>query len=151
MSKLPPCASWKIWKGNEVEGTKEIGEPTLFIRSLEGFVATEDSDFSFLAEKSKCRRVWFCSDFICKDFDKWKIVSSIAKHFLSICLEVEPKNLESVPLEFRKKFTIYLKVNAILKKGDVVCVGQPFNDESWEVGTGKKVNPKDYERDTRIV
>jgi hypothetical protein len=150
----PDCANWKVWRGKEVEGTQGLGEMTLFIRSLEGFQVTDESDMSFLAERSKCKRVWFCKEFAfwCWGVVKsWKILENIAKHFEVVCLEVEPKDLESIPLKFREKFVIYLKVNSVLKKGDFVCVGEPYSDEAFEIGSGKKVNPKDYERDTRIV
>lgn len=154
MKNKLPQSEWKIWKGKEVEGTKGVGEMTLFIRSLEGYNLTEESDVAFLAERSKCKRVWFTKEFLvwCWAIAKnWKILENIAKHFETVCLETEPKDLDSIPLKFRKKFTVYLKVNSVLKKGDFVCVGRPFEDEAFEVGKGKKVNPKDYAGDIKII
>lgn len=142
---IPKSKDWKIWKGGEIEGSKDLGVQTLFIRELK---VDEKADLSFLPAKSKCKRVWFC-----KEFTDWKLLKRIAALFETVCIEVEPKNLESIPIEFRKKYNIYLKVilNYDLKPGDFVCVGKPYEDEAFAIGSGNKVKPEQYGKDIRIV
>ena len=147
MSDLPPCREWAIWVGKEVEGTTNVGVTTLFIRSLEGFhIDPETSDLSFFRKKTGASRVWFCREFV-----DWKLLKRIAKEFDEVCIEVEPKCFENIPLALRDKAIIYLKVDTPLKPGDFVCVGPAFHDESFKIGSGSKVKPQDYLQDKRIL
>lgn len=147
--KLPDCSKWHVWKGPEIEGHSSKGVQTLFIRSLEKFprIAPTD-DLSFLRTNSKCSRVWFC-----KEFKNWAMIKAIGKHFDEVCIEVEPKCLLAIPLKLRETCRIYLKVilPAPLKAGDHVCVGLPFADEAFEIGTGATVKPEDYQKDIKII
>jgi len=141
----PPCAEWRIWKGQEIEGTQGIGEWTLFIRSLEDFPNLAPEDCFIFKEKSGCTRVWFC-----KEYTLWPMIRAIGEYFDKVCIEVEPKCYDSIPKDLRRKATIYLKVKTPLKDGDFVCVGPAFSDESFEIGTGAKVTPEAYLKDKRI-
>lgn len=147
----PPCATWEMWKGGEVEGNVSVGVQTLFIRSLDKFPQlTPDSDFSVLRTRSGCSRVWFCKEFL-----KWKFIDAIAPHFDETCIEVEPQAFTAIPNRLRKLARIYVKVilpdGLNLKAGDFICVGPPFNDESFQIGRGNKVKPEQYLNDVKIV
>lgn len=145
---LPPCATWNIWKGPEIEGTDSIGVQTLFIRSLSAFPGVSAaSDLSFLRKSSKCSRVWFC-----KEFKDWPLLEAIAKHFDEVCVEVEPKCYVSVPKRIKKRVKIYLKVvlPEPLKEGDFICVGEPFRDEAFKFGAGASVCMEQYLKDIKI-
>lgn len=148
--ELPPCATWDIWCGAEVEGTSGVGEKTLFIRSLRKYPHTSPADdWSFLATKSKCTRVWFC-----KEFTNWPLMHAIARHFPegNVCVEFIPQSFSCLPYKVRKKYRLYMKVDVDgLKPGDQVCVGPPFSDETFEIGTGVRVTPTDYLNDVRIA
>jgi hypothetical protein len=154
----PPCSEWKIWKGPEIEGTEGVGIATLFIRSLSDFEGlTPESDFSLFAQKSGCKRVWFCKEFYLSEptdtngkFIAWKLIEAIGQHFEEMCLEVEPQSIQCVPKSIRAKARIYVKVNVELKPGDFICVGPAFNDESFKIGTGAKVTPEQYLQDIKI-
>lgn len=155
----PPCADWAVWKGPEIEGTKGVGVATLFIRSLASFKLQPDADWKWIREKSACPRVWFCKEFFTQGikgedgtFLAWDFIRAIGKHFDEVCLEVEPQHLPGVPRDVKKKARLYVKVNIEqLKAGDFICVGPTFADESFELGTGAKVNPEQYLQDIRIV
>lgn len=145
----PPCATWSVWIGSEIEGTASRGVRTLFIRSLARFSSVSATDdWAFIRTQSKCSRVWFC-----KEFTQWSILRVIAKHFDEVCVEVEPQRLLCIPRNIRKMARLYLKVTLPeeLKAGDHVCVGLPFADEAFEIGKGVKVNPSDYLKDVKIV
>lgn len=147
--KLPPCAAWDVWKGPEIEGYVSKGVQTLFIRSLAKFPDIKPTDdLSFLRRNSGCKRVWFC-----KEFTNWGLLKAIGAHFDEVCIEVEPKCLLSIPERLRRTARIYLKIvlPVALKTGDHVCVGLPFADESFEIGKGARVAPKDYLRDIKII
>jgi len=147
--ELPPCSSWHIWKGPEIEGYAAKGVSTLFIRSLEKYPRIKPTDdLSFLRKVSKCSRVWFC-----KEFTNWALIKAIKVHFDEACLEVEPKCLLSIPEKLRKECRIYLKVSlpVPLKEGDHVCTGLPFADEAFEIGKGAKVAPNEYLKDVKIA
>jgi hypothetical protein len=146
----PECASWNIWRGAEVEGTTAVGEETLFIRSLDANVRPEDFEngtelVKAMTRNGRIKRVWFC-----KEFSNWPMIRAISKHFKTSCLEVTPKQYDNLPRDLKAEFTIYLKINFPLKEGDFVCVGPPFMDESFQIGTGKKVKPEDYASDIKI-
>jgi hypothetical protein len=145
MKAKPPCAEWSMWLGPEIEGTASRGVQTLFIRSLSAYSGLKiTDDLSFLARKAN--RVWFC-----KEFTNWVLMQAIAKHFQEVCVEVEPKCFENIPLVIRQRARIYLKVAVPLKPGDHICVGPAFEDESFAIGQGIKVDPKDYYADRRII
>lgn len=143
----PACSKWKLWLGDEIEGTVERGVKTLFIRELPPKLQPTD-DLSIL--KSKATRVWFC-----KEFTNWPLMFAIAELFgyENCCIEVEPKHLAAVPLKIRQGMRIYLKVTLFyqLKPGDQICVGKRFADEAFEVGKGHKVSPEQYAADVRIL
>lgn len=148
-TKLPDCSKWHVWKGPEVEGHSKKGVQTLFIRSLDKFPRISPSDdLSFLRKNSNCTRVWFC-----KEFTNWSLLKAIGKHFDEVCIEVEPKCLLAIPQKLRESCRIYLKVvlPVQLKQGDHVCVGLPFADEAFEIGTGASVNPTDYQNDIQVI
>lgn len=145
----PPCAQWSVWIGKEIEGTSCIGQETLFVRALKGVTALNAGALkSTLTRNGRIERVWFC-----KEFSDWDTLRAIAKMFKHVCIEATPKTYETLPSEFRteSKYRIYLKVSMSLKPGDFICVGPAFSDESFEVGTGTKVNPSQYNNDTRIL
>lgn len=144
-TQTPPCADWKVWVGCEVEGSSGLGEKTLFIRQLT--VANPlTTDFSFLTKGGTISRVWFC-----KEFTDWRTLRAIRRLFSETCVEVTPKTIENVPKDIRNECRLYLKVNVSLKKGDYVCVGPPFSDESFEMGTGHSVKETDYLKDQKLL
>lgn len=146
--QLPPCSEWHVWVGPEIEGTQDVGVRTLFIRSLEDFPSLRPTDdLSVFRTNSKCPRVWFC-----KEFTDWPMLRSLARHFESVCIEVEPKAVLGIPADLRRTARIYYKVVLVEppKDGDMVCIGLPFQDEAFEIGKGAKVKPEDYRRDTKV-
>lgn len=142
----PPCANWKLWVGEEVEGTTSIGTRTLFIRSLEEFPdLVAGSNLSALRTFSKASRVWFC-----KEFRNWELLMGIMTHFDEVCVEVLAHQISSLPARIRKRATLYVKLDVDLKAGDFVCVGPAFADEAFKIGTGAKVTPDLYRKDIEI-
>ena len=146
----PECAEWSIWIGKEIEGQSDIGVETLFIRRLnstaEEFEKLKDDLGPKLTRRGTIKRVWFC-----KEFQNWPLLRVIAKHFKTVCLEVTPKGYDNLPREFKTDFIIYLKVPFMLKKGDHVCVGAAFQDESFQIGKGNRVSPEQYANDVRVA
>lgn len=145
----PECSKWSIWIGKEVEGSSDIGVETLFIRSLsttvDEFERQADALIPAMTRRGEITRVWFC-----KEFTDWKLLRAIAKHFKTVCMEVSIKQYGNLPRDFQTDFTIYLKVNLLMKAGDHICVGPPFQDEAFKIGTGVKVTPQQYSNDRKI-
>jgi hypothetical protein len=146
---IPECAKWEIWRGAEIEGVSGLGDETLFIRKFdttpESFAAGGQALIDKMTHKGMCRRVWFC-----KEFTNWGLLRVIARHFKTVCIEATPKTYDNLPRDFKANFTIYLKLNFLLKEGDHVCVGASFQDEAFCVGTGAKVRPEQYANDVKI-
>ena len=138
----PPCADWNVWLGREVEGETDIGEMTLFIRKLSPHRTVSEYVEQF---KGKVHRVWFC-----KEFRDWKALAYMSQYFPKVCLEVCRENYSSIPKEIFVRCVLYYKLPVVLKKGDYVCVGPEFADESFRLGKGNEVVQQKYCRDERV-
>jgi hypothetical protein len=144
----PECASWEMWIGREIEGTSDLGEETLFIRKLD----ISRNEFKenlelpkVLNRNGRIQRVWFC-----KEIMNWPLIREIIKHFKTSCLEATLGRVPAIPLDLLAQCTIYVKVDVRLKKGDHICIGPSYEDESFCIGTGNKVTPEQYAQDIRI-
>lgn len=139
----PPCSQWKVWLGPEIEGTKALGERTLFIRDLCAYSVTEWS-----RKQPTVSRVWFCAALA--HFEP-EVVIEATSVFKTVCAEVFAG--ESVPPQFRELgVQIYWKLDIHgLTKGDHLCVGPAYNDEAFLIGAGVKVNPEQYLQDVKIL
>jgi hypothetical protein len=149
--ETPPCSTWSIWVGKEIEGTTDIGVSTLFIRRIPESQCKPERDFSFMAGLGGgIKRVWFC-----KEFMNWPVMEAIAKHFEHCCIEATPVSYVAIPKRIRDRFQVYIKVSfghgLNLKPGDVVCVGPAFADEAFTIGQGAKVEPNLYLNDIKIL
>lgn len=145
--KLPDCATWNVWYGHEIEGTEDLGEETLFVRKLP--IAIEkltDAFINQLTKKGHIERIWFCAN-----FREWEKMRKLLPHFKKVCLEVNLRYYYMVPPDVRNKARLYFKVPVPLKPGDFVCVGLPFRDESFKIGSGVRVTPQQYSKDIKIV
>ena len=142
-TKLPPCSEWGLWLGEEIEGHTERGVTTLFVRQLpEGFPLSYFEDSADLG----ITRIWFC-----QEFNDWEMLEAIAPLFKTRCLESTPELLVHLRPAIRELVTVYLKIPVVLRPGDHVCVGPAFADESFEIGTGRRVTPSEYEKDKLIL
>lgn len=142
-TKLPPCSEWSLWLGEEIEGHSQLGTVTLFVRRIPYSITL---DYFKDAAKQGITRVWFC-----KEFNDWPCLLAIARLFPYRCLEATMFSLTAIPESVRSQVRLYLKVPVQLRAGDHVCVGPAFADESFEIGTGKKVAPSEYEKDKLIL
>lgn len=137
----PPCANWRLWSGEEIEGFSR-GTPTLFLRSLPPSFRNHPRDLTFNGE---FRRIW-----VCKEFREWEYVRLLFDIFDEVVIETTPAMLPLMPIDVFNKARLYLKVDlgdAWLKPQDVVCVGPAFADEAFQIGTGVKVSPGEYHED----
>ncbi len=80
----------------------------------------------------------------------WQLLREIAKHFRTVCVETTTKAYGNLPRDLLANFTIYLKLDFLMKQGDFVCVGPAYQDEAFRIGTGHKVKPEHYNTDTKI-
>lgn len=141
--KVPPCKSWSVWVGPEIEGDVQLGAVTLFIRhampgTLERYIT---------ASPWKVTRVWFCAE-----FTDWAMVRQAYQRFQgAVCLEVNAQTIERVPKDVRTHTRIYYKLDAGLKEGDFVCAGPAYRDEAFRIGTGHKVSCEQYLADRRLA
>lgn len=162
-NQKPPCATWNIWKGAEIEGTKDIGVSTLFIRKLPLAITTKRSEYStidlaFMRTRSNTNRLWLCKELMlwAANHNGWELIHRVMSYYEKVAIESTPELLLSIPLSVRDKAQIYLKVlpnippHLNLRAGDFVCVGPSFSDEAFAIGTGKKVSPSQYLNDTKI-
>lgn len=149
--KKPECAHWRMWVGAEVEGEHDVGVRTLFIRSLKDVPGdfSELGTLQLLREKSQCSRVWFCHE-----FNHWRTVELATLAFDQVCIEARYCFAKSIPprIRGRENVRIYYKVelDVPLRDGDVICVGRPFEDEAFTVGSGKRVTPDLYTNDRPV-
>ena len=146
---LPPCATWQIWYGKEIEGSTDIGATTLFMRKLDCTVddwnRLESDMAPRLTRQGTVSRIWFC-----KEFTNWRLMVAIGKHFEKVCVEVAHKSYDHLPRGIKMNYQIYIKLPLMLKPGDHVCVGAPFNDEAFEIGKGVRVKPEQYLSDEKV-
>jgi hypothetical protein len=145
----PPCANWKVWIGQEIEGHLNLGEKTLFIREVPDALSSLPKET--LTRNGTIKRVWFCREFITRSAEKWKTFRKIAQHFETVCIEITLNDYEAIPRDLRDKAFLYLKIPLPLKKGDHVCVGPAFQDESFMVGKGNKISPEQYLNDIKVL
>jgi hypothetical protein len=145
----PECSQWALWTGKEIEGDKDLGTETLFIRKLdttaEDFRKAGQTLVDSMTRKGAIKRVWFT-----KEFKNWALLREIAKHFQTVCLEVSYKEYDHLPQDFKARFTLYVKFPVMMKAGDFICVGPAFQDEAFRIGTGNKVSPEAYVHDKKI-
>jgi len=130
---------WDVWEGPEIEGSFDREEMTLFVRNNFDPMRMVD-DLELLRKYS---RVWFCAEFIDKEVINWVAENEDVK----VCYELGHLFRRE---EISKKVRVYGKVNLGLIEGDQICVGKPYQDESFVIGEGVKVSVADYERDVRI-
>lgn len=149
-TETPKCKSWKIWTGPEVEGTADRGVFTLFIREIPDLNFFDPIDLkmgrlSRILKNVAFNRVWFC-----KEFRDWDVIRKIADLAVTVVLEAVPG--EIIPQDLRLKIRVYWKIPEILpRKGDFICIGPPYFDEAFEIGTGTKVDAKEYASDQQIL
>ena len=137
----PPCSTWSVWLGPEVEGQTDLGERTLFVRKaslarVEELVA---------AYSPSVTRVWVCKEFAC-----WSAIRRLKAAFGKVVIEVDRHTVGAMPKELFDGCQLYYKLPVELKQGDYVCVGPAFSDESFRVGRGDQVDPAMYRRDELI-
>jgi hypothetical protein len=145
-SVKPPCADWQVWMGPEVEGESKLGHKTLFIRALpEPKLQTL---YDIVKKYPDVRRAWFCSV-----FKHYKIIWDALNLFEEVCLEVMVPSKEQPPGPLLMRARVYYKfcLPLFLKKGDHVCFGVPYADESFEIGKGRRVSPEKYMSDWKIL
>lgn len=135
MLKKPKCANWSLWEGNEVEGNTDKGVKTLFIRKI----VDKKEILSWL---NAYDRIWFCEEFQDQDFIKQAI-----KIHNNINISLYVNDIDKYTKWNLKNSRVYLKIPIVLKPKDYICIGKPFEDESFEIGSGFKVKPKDYIND----
>ena len=149
--QFPPCSKWKIWMGQEVEGTTQVDELTLFIRELPVTKGNAAERFSSLVALKRLhginfKRIWFC-----KEFADHEVMRMICQFYQDATKCVEMDQFYSVlPPDLRARVTVYWKQPLNLRPGDFICVGRPFNDESFEIGTGARVVPDMYLKDEQV-
>jgi hypothetical protein len=144
MSK-PPCADWILWIGKEIEGHTDIGKWTMFARG--GNVLNE------LARCDKpIQRVW-----LCKEYLHGHAIPQILD-LLSRCLDRNLHTAIEVPMAEVEEYRLlynwavpYIKWNIELPVGAHICVGEPFHDELFLIGEGKRMTPAPYMDDIRIL
>lgn len=144
----PPCSQWKIWIGNEVEGSIDIGEPTLFIRDL------LNRSFSELAAEVKQRKI--TRVFFTEEFNNWPIIRDSFVHFLKVCKAHYIQGHCELPPDIAKNARIYWKCLILpetmeIKIGDQICVGHPFREQIFEWGTKYEMTVADYEKDEKLA
>lgn len=144
MNEKPPCAKWKAWLGNEIEGQTHYKELTLFVRA--GDVLT------LLDHHTGVNRVWLCKEFLFSHCEASLTILCRKLRLRGVTVAVE------VPLsQFREygylrpfvNYYIKVELNALLP-GDHICVGPAFSDEAFLIGTGVKVAPEQYLDDVEI-
>jgi hypothetical protein len=149
----PPCSSWSVWAGREIEGTQELGVPTLFIRRLDR--STAKSIKRLIVYKQlypHLNRVWFCQEFWASgDCRVNSVIRKAFELYLSVCIETNAQKFPTLPDDIKEKARIYYKIPHQLKPGDQICVGPAYKDEAFEIGAGIKVAPGDYTQDVRLV
>lgn len=137
----PPCSSWRVWLGPEIEGQTDLGERTLFIRE-----ATPERIEELIKTYSPTvKRVW-----VCKEFIYWESIRRLKAAFGKVVLEVSRHTYGAMPKELFDQCQLYYKLPVELKQGDYVCVGPAFSDESFRIGKGDQVDPAMYRRDEVI-
>ena len=137
----PECAEWKLWVGYEIEGTKDIGVKTLFVRDA--------STSEIVKQLGSVPRIWFCKEFVTKQ--NWAILPYLKGRSICVEMTVELLQRSFLPQEVRDRCVVYLKVPVKLFKGDFICVGDAFKDESFEIGKGAIVTPDQYNKDVKIL
>lgn len=141
--KIPPCASWNVWTGLEIEGNQGLGENTLFIRHC--------VDWRRYTNKT-IKRIWFCHE-----FTDWKQIreaaqerdGSILRYVVN--LEANSRTFDRIPKEIVHLVHIYYKLDIPLGAGHFVCVGRAFADEAFALGEGNQVSPDQYLGDVRLA
>jgi len=128
-----------VWEGPEIEGHVDLGDKTLFVR-YDFFPRDRVEDMELL---TKYKRIWFCSEYI--DFETINYCAD--RLGMNVCYEINPLYKRSIISE---NVRCYLKISFDLKDGDHICVGPAYNDESFMIGEGKKVNVDEYAVDVRI-
>lgn len=131
--------NWSVWEGPEIEGHTDLGVKTLFVR--DNFYPLERDEDKKLLDSYD--RIWFCAEYIHIDVINY-IADTLNK---SVCYELNPLFKRE---EISPNVQCYLKVKFNLLPKDHICVGLPYNDESFVIGTGNKVSVSDYKVDVRI-
>lgn len=142
MDTNPPCSTWSVWTGKEIEGTVNLGMATLFIRKLpQGYTLN-----SMLQEASIKQlipsRVWFCKEFL-ETTDSHLVILDATACFETVCVEMDDRHT-LLPSYVRERVKIYYKLPINLKRGDHVCVGRAFEDEAFVIGQGARVTKQEY-------
>lgn len=156
LAQIPNCAHWNLWVGREVEGTVDVGTPTLFCRNFpinrEG--NTPEAKLNWLyaqavkaAKLPTIKRIWFC-----KEWRDELVVLAAIKAGWDVCVEMDLKfrsswSYPSIMLNAR----IYFKLPIILKPGDFLCVGRAYRDEAFQIGGGVPVTPQLYGSDIFVA
>ena len=147
-SQTPECSKWSIWVGQEIEGAEsDLGKRTLFVRHG-NYGLTEK-----YAKLYDVERIWFCKEFFVPRGPRCEVVTRFVGKY-DVAVEVTPDMLEWLPREVIEKTQIFLKIPAKvnrLKPTDFVCVGPPFSDVLFEIGTGLQMRPKQYNDDIQLI
>ena len=137
----PPCSEWGIWEGPEIEGHSQLGEMTLFVRR---------GNFLPILKNRNYKRVWFCREF-CDWAALHELLDSPSVDGSIFAIEVTPETLSNVPSWVFKHLEVHYKWAVDPKKGDHICLGQPFNEFSFQLDTPKaSVSPDMYLGDVRL-
>lgn len=141
---IPSCAEWKVWIGQEVEGTDETGVMTLFVRELKpdqlGLLQT-------MRDEKKINRIWFCREFI-----SIMAIRVAMKLFDRVCLEILPQDIQKFPKDIFNGCKLYVKLYCPpLKLGDQLCVGIDFDIMAFQYGKGAPTTPDMYAGDVKIL
>ena len=160
--KQPPCASWRIWIGNEVEGHVSRGKRTLFLRKFSGELKTV---FQLQTEFPDIDRIWFCEEFASWNDSAIKAHTHVLNALgmfkeVCVCLNVPLtlsdkefcenilEGVEEVKPLFYFKFDLPAK---LMIPGTQICVGPKYRDEAFTLGQGQLVTAGDYLNDICIA
>jgi len=133
-----------VWIGREIEGNSEIGVQTLFVRELRNGRTPE----SLKLAHPHIDRVWLCKELSLNA----ALLRAFIAQFHTCCIEIaiDGKTTPNLWQIIKAHCKVYLKIPIALNAGDFVCIGEAFNDEAFEIGTGFKVQPHQYLADIRI-
>lgn len=143
-TSLPNCNNWKLWSGKEIEGYTDIGVYTLFVRN---------ASIEEIERNNSYERIWICSEH--EDLSDYFIdflESLNRKIIFDFTYEKYQLLKQHGSLYKIDKHQIYLRIDSLdLKFGDHVKIGKLFNEESFLIGSGKKVQESDYYEDINLL
>lgn len=161
--KKPPCATWSIWRGPEIEGEDDLGIETLFFRQ-----ASPDQLINTVKTHDHINRYWLCED-LSGTSVQWAVqqLLGVLNSRIAVCFLINAQTLKKdIPefLAFRAKLprrlhytqkgisriSVYYKLEIPSVAGDHICVGKRYFDAIIKI-PDKQMRAIDYTKDVRIV